>query len=161
MNFLTNSLQGNKISVTETEYAHAQNVFAAVHCQCLGDYSDLYLKYDTLMLACVMEEFHKFCYETYSLEPYGPEHYLTSSHLSGDAFIKTCNAEIELPTAREHLEMTENMIRGGVASIYSKRFITANNKCQNTFKRQEESTFGFLVDANNLHGGVTEELRCH
>ena len=154
-NFWTNSLRGYQTSVTEKDYAHAQKVFATFRCQCLGDYHDLYLKCDTLLLACVMEEFRKLCYETYGLDPV---HYFTSSHLSGDAFIKTCNAEIELLTDREHLEMTENMIRGGVASIFSKRLFTANNQYQKTFKPSEESTFGFLVDANNLYGGVMEKL---
>ena len=63
-----------------------------------------------------MEEFRKLCYETYGLDPV---HHFISSHLSGDAFIKTFNAEIELLTDREHIEMTENMIRGGVSSKYS------------------------------------------
>ena len=155
LKYWTNSLKGNETSITETEYAHAQKVFAIFGCQCLGDYHDLYLKSDTLLLACVVEAFRKLCYDTYSLDPV---HYFTSSHLSGDAFLKTCNADIELLTDREHLEMTENMIRGGVASVFSKRFFKANNKYQMSFNPDEESTFGFLVDANNLYGGVMEKL---
>ena len=155
INYWTNSLRGNERSITQTEYAHAQKVFATFGCQCLGDYHDLYLKCDTLLLACVVEEFRKLCFATYGLDPV---HYFTCSHLSGDAFIRTCNADIELLTNREHLEMTENMIRGGVASIFSKRFFRANNKYQKSFNSAADSTFGFLVDANNLYGGVMEKL---
>ena len=78
--------------------------------------------------------------------------------MSGDTFLKTCNADIELLTDREHLEMTENMIRGGVASVFSKRFFKANNKYQMSFSPDEESTFGFRVDAKNLYCGVMEKL---
>ena len=70
----------------------------------------------------------------------------------------TCKADLELFTDREHLEMTENTIRGGVASIFSKRFFKANNKYMKDFKADEESCFGLLVDANNLYGGVMERL---
>ena len=148
-------MKGNETSITETEYAHAQKIFAIFGCHGFGDYHDLHLKSDTLLLACVVEAFRKLCYDTYSLDPV---HYFTSSHLSGDAFLKTCNTDIELLTDRELLEMTQNMIRGGVASVFSKRLFKANNKYQMSFNPDKESTFGFLVDANNLFGGVMEKL---
>ena len=153
--FWKNSLNGGEISITETNYAHAERVFVTFGCKTLGDYHDLYLKCDTLLLACVVEEFRKVCYDTYGLDSV---HYFTSSHLSGDAFLKTCEADLELLTDREHLEMAENMIRGGVASIFSKRLFQANNKYLKEFNATEESSYGFLVDANNLYGGVMEKL---
>ena len=92
-------------------------VFESCQCEDLGDYHDLYLKTDTLLLACVGEEFRSVCYKTYGLDS---AHYYTCSHLSGDAFLKICKADVELLTDREHLEMVEDMIRGGVSSVFVK-----------------------------------------
>ena len=54
--------------------------------------------------------------------------------------------------------MAKNVIRGGVASIFSKRFFRANNKYINSFNPDNESKFGLLLDANNLYGGFMEKL---
>ena len=156
MTYWTNSLNGIEIFLNETEYAHAEKVFATFGCQTLGDYHNLYLKTDTLLLACVVEEFRNLCYDTYGLDS---AYYFTSSHLSGDAFIKICRADLHLLTDREHLEKAENMIRGGVGSIYSKRFFRANKKYMNSFNPDDELSFGLLLDANSLYGGVMEKLR--
>ena len=139
----------------ETEYAQVQNVFATFGCQTLGDYQNLCLKTDTLLIACVVEEFRKLCYDTYGLDS---AHYFTSCRLSRGALIKLCRADLHLLTDREHIEMAENMIRGGIVSIFSKRFFRANNKYMTTFKPVNESSFGRLIEANNLYGGVMEKL---
>ena len=48
-------------------------------------------------------------------------------------------------------------MRGGTASIFEKRQFTANNRQMNeTFNSSEETTNGFMVDANNLYGGVMQ-----
>ena len=43
-------------------------VYTRFGCHTLGEYSDLYLTTDTLILACVFEEFRRVCYETYKLD---------------------------------------------------------------------------------------------
>ena len=52
------------------------------------------------------------------------------------------------------------MIRGGLASLYVERFFKMNNKCMKNYESALELTFGFIVDANNLYGGImiTEHL---
>ena len=48
-------------------------------------------------------------------------------------------------------------MRGGTASIFEKRQFTANNRQMNeTFNASEDTTYGFMVDANNLYGGVMQ-----
>ena len=63
-------------------------------------------------------------------------------------------------TNRDHLEIVENMTRGGLASVYDERYFKANNKYMENYNSALESTFGFMVDANNLYGGImkTENL---
>ena len=115
-----NSLENDEVSITDDQWNNAKKVFDRFNCQNLGDYHDLYLKTDTLILACVIEEFRSLCYITYGLDS---AHYFTCSRLSGDAFLKKCRADIELLTEREHLEMVEDMIRGVVSSVFEKKIL--------------------------------------
>ena len=72
--------------------------------------------------------------------------------------LKTCKAPIELLTQREHLDMVENLIRGGISSFYSKRLAVANNKYLDNFDATNPSTCIIMIDANNLYGGVMEKF---
>ena len=140
--------------LTQEEWKNAVKVYEQFNCSNLGDYHDLYLKTDTLILACVVEE-TRLCYKTYGLDS---AHYFTCSHLSGDAFLKKCRADIELLTDRSHLEMVEDMIRGCVASVFDKRFFKANNRYVTQHNNNDYNTYGVLLDANNLYGGIMEKF---
>ena len=56
-------------NITEMDYIHANNVFKTFKLNNLGDYHDLYVKSDTLLLADVFENFRKAYIETYELDP--------------------------------------------------------------------------------------------
>ena len=55
-------------NITETDYIHANNVFKTFKLNNLGDYHDLYVQSDTLLLADVFENFRKACIKTYELK---------------------------------------------------------------------------------------------
>ena len=55
--------------LSETDYRHANNVFKTFKLNNLGDYHDLYVQSDTLLLADVFENFRKACIKTYDLDP--------------------------------------------------------------------------------------------
>ena len=59
----------------------------------MGDYHDLYLKANVLLLADVFEKFINTCLNYYKLDPC---HYLTSPGLSWDAMLKMTGIELEL-----------------------------------------------------------------
>ena len=61
--------------------------------QTMGDYHDLYLKTDVLLLADVFENFRKKCLEYYALDP---AHYYTAPGLSCDAALKMTKVNLEL-----------------------------------------------------------------
>ena len=53
----------------------------------------------------------------------------------------TYKANIELMTEREHLDMIEPAIRGGVTSVYDERHFVSINKYLLEYRPSEESTF--------------------
>ena len=61
----------NFSSISDDDYAHAQNVYKTFHMKNFGDYTKLYVVCDTLLLADVMFNFRKLCYDTYQLDPVG------------------------------------------------------------------------------------------
>ena len=59
----------------------------------IGDYHDLYLKTDALLLADIFEKFITVCIEYYGLDPY---HYFSSPGLSLDTVLKMTDVGLEL-----------------------------------------------------------------
>ena len=51
------------------DYAHAQKVWDVFEIKNLGEYHDLYVQSDTLLLADVYENFRKMCLDKYELDP--------------------------------------------------------------------------------------------
>ena len=141
--------------LNEEEWNHAQKVYERFSCSNLGDYHDLYVKTDTLILACVVEEIRTLCYNTYGLDS---AHYFTCSHLSGDVFLKKCPADIELLNDREQQELVENIIRGGVAFAFDKKYLKANKMYVTEQNYKDYNTYGVLLDANSLYGGIMEKF---
>ena len=140
------SLTGGDVSVSRSEYNHALKVFAELKCGSLGDYHDLYLTTDVLLLASVFKAFREVCYQTYGLDCHC---YFTASHLSGDAFLKVGKPELKLLTDREHLDLVQRMTQGGMSSVYARRFYKANNKYIDNFLPSESSSYIL-----NLYGWI-------
>ena len=154
---LQNVLNGGKIAVLEADLEHSRKIFREFKCQSLEDYHNLYLKCDTILLACVFEEFQKISHQIYGL---ACAHRFSASNLAGVAFKRTCkDSNVQLISDRRHLEMVENMMQVGTASVSYRRVFKANNKECPDFKPDQSSTYGFLIDANNLFGGVMQTVK--
>ena len=69
----------NNEHITDEQYEHAQNVWKTFGLNNMGQYNDLYLKSDILLLADIFENFRKICLQYYKLDPC---HYFTSPGLS-------------------------------------------------------------------------------
>ena len=72
----------NNEHITDEDYNHALDVWKTFSLKNMGEYHDLYLTSDILLLADVFENFRKTCLEYYKLDPC---HYFTSPGLSWDA----------------------------------------------------------------------------
>ena len=87
----------------------------------MGDYHDIYLKTDVLLLA---EKSIDMCLKYYGLDPC---HYFSSPRLSWDAILKMIGIELELISDIDMYLVIEKGMRGGVSYIV-KKFIKSNNK---------------------------------
>ena len=114
----------NDNNISEEDFDHAQRIWKEFGVKNVGEYHDLYLKSDVLLLADVFEEFRNVCLENYSLDP---AWYYTSPGLSWDALLKVSGVRLELLTVVDVLLLFEKGIRGGVSMIPN-RFGKANNK---------------------------------
>ena len=139
----------NDCGVSDEDYNHAKKVWKKFGIKNLGEYHDLYLKSDVLLLADVFEEFRRNSLENYSLDP---AWYYTSPGLSWDALLKHSGVKLELLTDPDMLLLFEKGIRGGVSMI-SNRYSKANNKFMGKkFDPSQPSKFIAYLDANNLYG---------
>ena len=68
--------------IADEDHTHAQKVFKDFNLKNLGDYYDLYVQSDTLLLADVFENFRNKCIEIYELDP---AHFLSAPKLAWQA----------------------------------------------------------------------------
>ena len=139
----------NETHISDEDYVHAQNVWEKFGLKNMGEYHDLYLKSDILLLADVFEEFRSVCLENYQLDP---AWYYTSPGLAWDAALKKTRVRLELLTDPDMLLMFEEGIRGGFSMI-TKRYGKANNPCMGEeFDPDAPTKYLAYLDANNLYG---------
>ena len=139
----------NMSLISEDDYQHAQKVWEEFGIRNLGDYHDLYLRTDVVLLANVYEAFRDTCLEHYKLDP---EHFYTSPGLAWKACLKHTGIKLELLTDPDMLLMFEQGIRGGITQVVRK-YASANNKYMgDRFAPKSESSYLQYLDANNLYG---------
>ncbi|XP_070162308.1 uncharacterized protein [Polyergus mexicanus] len=140
------SLTGDTVS--ESDYAHAENVWRRVSLRTLGEYSDLYLKTDVLLLADIFENFRNKCIESYGLDP---AYYYTLPRYTWDAMLKHTNITFKLLTDIDTVMFIERGIRGGLSQC-SGRYGRANNKYTPSYDPSKPSSYMMYFDVNNLYG---------
>ena len=134
--------------VTEVDYRHGKTVFEYLINKNLGDYYDLYVQSDTLLLADVLENFRNMCIRIYELDL---AHFISAPRLAWQACLKKKEVKLELLTDVDMLLMVEKGIRGGIChAIY--RYAKANNKYMMNYNKDKEESFLQYLDDNNLYG---------
>ena len=136
-------------SISEEDYQHAQRVWKEFGFHNLGDYHDLYLRTDVVLLANVFEAFRDTCLKHYKLDP---AHFYTSPGLAWCTCLRCTGIRLELLTDPDMLLMFEWGIRGGITQVVRK-YASANNKYMgDKFDPKEDTTYLQYLDANNLYG---------
>ena len=129
-------------------YNHAKNVWEEFKCKIMGDYHDLYLKSDVLILADVFENFRETGKEYYNLDP---AHYFSCPGFARDAMLKMTDINLELITDIDMYQMIESSLRG-VVSYIANRYSKSNNKYLSDYDKNKESSYLMYLNANNLYG---------
>ena len=138
----------NMENIDGIDYSHCNNVFKRFKLKNLGEYHDLYLQSDILLLTDVFETFRNKCLEVYELDPI---HFLSLPGLAWQACLKKTKVKLELLTDYDMLLMAEEGIRGGIChSIHS--YVKANNKYMENYYENKESSYIQYLDTNNLYG---------
>ena len=129
--------------ITDKDYEHAQKVWKVFGIKNLGEYHDLYVQSDTLLLADVFENFRDKCIEIYELDP---AHFLSAPGLAWQACLKKTGVKLELLTDIDMLLMVEKGTRGGICQAIH-RYSKANNKYMKNYDKDIISYLMYL-DAN-------------
>ena len=134
--------------ITDVDYRHAKRVLKYFNNKNVGDYHDLYVQSDTLLLANVFEYFRNKCIEIYELEP---AHFLSAPGLAWQACSKRTEVKLEFLTNVHMLLMVEKGIRGGICHAIH-RYAKADNKYMKNNDKKKESSYIQYLDANKLYG---------
>ena len=136
-------------SISKEGYQHAQRVWEEFGIHNLGDYHDLYLRTDVVLLANVYQGFRDTCLKHYKLDPV---HFYTSPWLAWKACLKHTGIKLELLTDPDMLLMFERGIRGGITQVVRKYALANNKYMGDRFNPKSESSYFQYLDANNLYG---------
>ena len=123
----------NMEDITDVDHRHAKRVFKNLNNKNLGDYHDLYVKSDTLLLADVFENFRNMCIKVYKLDL---AHFLSAPGLAWKTSLKKTGVKLELLTDVDMLLIVETGIRGGICHEIH-RYAKANNKYMKKYDQNE------------------------
>jgi hypothetical protein len=101
-------------SITVANHKFAQKVWTKFGCKNLIDYTKVYCKIDTILLAEVFQKFRK---DMLAFSGLDPAHYISLPSYSYDSMLKITGSEISLPTDINMVQFLESGKRGGVSFI--------------------------------------------
>ena len=115
----------------------------------MGEYHDLYLRTDVILLINVFESFRRVCLENYGLDPL---HFYTAPGLAWKACLKKTGIRLELLLDPDMLLMFERGIRGGITQSVH-RWAAANNPYMGSeYDKSKPTKYLQYLDASNLYG---------
>ena len=138
----------NMSSISEEDYQHAQRVWKEFEIHNLGDYHDLYLRTDVVLLANVYEAFRDTCLKNYKVDP---AHFYTPPELAWKACLKCTGINLEHLTDPDMLLMFEQGIRGGITQVVRKYTLANNKYIGDRFDQKSESSYLQYLNTNNLY----------
>ena len=128
-----------KSDISNKRYKHSCRMFKNFECSDLGEYSDMYLILDVILLAQIMEEFRASFIEHTKIDPIW---YITLQSACWDAML--CMSDIKLGKIDDHRKYCDMMngIRGGLTQV-----------CQRYCLNTDEVDL-LYIDANSLYPTV-------
>ena len=127
----------NMDGVSDKDYEHACKVWREFGIKNMGEYHDLYLLTDVVLLANVFESFRDVCMNNYGLDP---AHFYTALGLAWKACLKKTGIRLELLQDLDMLLMFERGIRGGITQAVH-RYASANNPYLEKYDKDKETNY--------------------
>ena len=138
--------------INEKDYSRSNSVWNAFKKNAMGDYHDLYLKTDVVLLEDVIEKFIKTYLDYYGLDPC---YYFSAYGLSWDAMLKKTKVRLELVSDIDMNLFIEKGVRGAILYICKRKQIETH---RNTDSKQikyhdklQKNIFRMHRDTNNLY----------
>ena len=100
--------------------------------------TELYLKSDILLLACVFEKFIKISVNQYDINPL---YFVSLPGYTWQCGLKYTGINLQTLQDKDMILLLENNIRGGISSVMGDRYVESNGDKKILY-----------VDANNLYG---------
>lgn len=137
--------------ISNEDYQQACNVWNTFNMKTLGDFHDLYVLTDTLLLADVFEQFRDLTMDFYKLDAC---QFITAPGLAWNAALKMSKVTLELLTDPLMYNFFESAMRGGV-SVISKKFAKANNPyIKKTYNPKKPTSYLMYFDATSLYSSI-------
>ena len=144
----------NMSGVSDTDYEHACSIWREFGIRNMGEYHNLYLRTDVLLLANVFKSFRRVCLENYGLDP---SHFYTVIGLAWKACLKKTGIRLELLLDPDMLLMFERGIRGGITQSVH-RWAAANNPYMGSeYDPSRPTKYLQYLDTSNLYGWVMSQ----
>jgi hypothetical protein len=137
-----------KEHISNEDYIHAKKIWSLFDIKNMGEYHDLYLLCDVVLLADCFENYRNMGLEYFGLDP---ANYLTAPSFFHSCMLKMTEVKIELLQDIDMYLFLEDGIRGGL-SLISNRYGCANNKYMSNYDCTQPSKFIMNYDFNNLYG---------
>ena len=112
---------------TDADYVHAKKVCKDFEIKNLGEYHDLYVQSDTLLLADVLDSFRNMCYKIYKPDT---AKFLSAPGLAWQAAL----TDIDM-----FLTVEEGIRKGICSSIY--QYAKAKSKYMKDFDKNKDSSY--------------------
>ena len=139
----------NMFGVSDQDYEHTGKVWKDFEIANLGEYHDLYLRTDVILLANVFEAFRKVCLDNYGLDP---AHFYTTPGLAWKVCVKKTGIILKLLLDPDMLLMFERGIRGRITQSVH-RWAQENNPYMGSeYDPSKPTRYLQYLDANNLYG---------
>ena len=85
----------NLENISDGDYTNTQKIWDVFEIKSLGEYHDLYVQSDTLLLADIFENFRNMCLNIYELDP---AYFVSAPGLAWEACLKKTGVKLELLT---------------------------------------------------------------
>ena len=132
--------------VSDRDYEHACRVWQEFGIKNMGEYDDLYLRTDVILLANIFESFRRVCLENYGLDP---SHFYTAPGLASKACLKKTGVRLKLLLDPDMLLIR---IRGGIMQSVHRWAAVNNPYMDSEYNKSKPTKYLQYLDANDLYG---------